>query len=156
MPAAFEGRNSMMITVIFFIDPNERPDFDRLYKRAGNAMAIQRAGICYIHACMNLLLNTTIGELYGLESYRRISDADNFGDIDHVISAQDELMNVCGQDLTYTLTESIAPFNTDLDHEVIFNNLIFLELKASHLDTTRRCLYLMILKKAFRHRKIIQ
>jgi hypothetical protein len=96
---------------------------------------------------MNLLLNTTIGELYGLESYRRISDADNFGDIDHVISvAQDELINVCGQDLTYTLTESIAPFNTDLDHEVIFNNLI-LELKASHLDTIRRCLYLMILKK---------
>jgi hypothetical protein len=60
--------------------------------------------------------------------------------------AQDELMNVCGQDLTYTLTESIAPFNTDLDHEVIFNNLI-LKLKASHLDTIRRCLYLMILKK---------
>jgi hypothetical protein len=56
--------------------------------------------------------------------------------------AQDEL-NMCGQDLTYTLTESIAPFNTDLDHEVIFNNLIF---KAPHLDTIRRCLYLMILK----------
>jgi hypothetical protein len=83
-------------TPSFFIDPNERPDFDRLYNRAAPyAMAIQRAGTCYIHACMNLLLNTTIGELYGLESYRRISDADNFGDIDHVISvAQDELMNV--------------------------------------------------------------
>lgn len=95
---------------------------------------------------MNLLLNTTIGELYGLETYRRISDADNFGDIDHVVTmAQDELINVCGQDLTYTLTASIAP-DTDLDHEVIFKNLI-LKLNASHLDTIRRCLYLMILKQ---------
>jgi hypothetical protein len=52
-----------------------------------------------LHSCVyEFMLNTTIGELYGLESYRRISDADNFGDIDHVISvAQDELMNVCGQ-----------------------------------------------------------
>jgi hypothetical protein len=40
-----------------------------------------------LHSCVyEFMLNTTIGELYGLESYRRISDADNFGDIDHVIS----------------------------------------------------------------------
>jgi hypothetical protein len=57
-------------------------------------MAIQRRFM--LHSCVyEFVLNTTIGELYGLESYRRISDADNFGDIDHVISvAPDELMSV--------------------------------------------------------------
>jgi hypothetical protein len=98
---------SMWYTVIF-IDPNERPDFDRLYKRAGP--------ICYgytthrhmLHSCVrNLILLTTIGEPYGLESYRRISDADNFGDIDHVSVLK---MNwwMCGQDLTRRI---VAPFH---------------------------------------------